>query len=747
MKKYILSSFLLLSPVIIFTQTSLSGMIMDSVNPKDNLGVEGASIHWLNTNISTISNSKGWFKIPYEKTYKKLVISYLGYQTDTITVLNSNTIHHFLTLQSELDEVVVTSRKKATFKSFSTTTNMFTVNADELLKAACCNLAESFETNPSIDVSFSDALTGTKQVQMLGLTSPYLLISQENIPSVRGASQVFGLTFTPGTWVESIQITKGAGNVVNGYESISGQINVELVKPFSDNKFFFNLYSSLNGRLEMNTHFNQRVSDKWQTGVYVHRNYRGEKFDQNKDQFLDNPLADQINVMNRWQYTDLQKGLVSFINVRFLNDEKQTGELRFNPALDKGTTNAWGSEIDTRRFESSVKIGYVYPELPYQSIGFQIAYSQHQQDSYFGLNRYDIQHQSVYSNLIFNSIIGDTRNKFKTGISYTYDTFDELVNTDFFDREEQSLGGFFEYAFDNLEDFSFTAGVRIDTHNLLGTFITPRVHLRYVPWENSVFRVSFGRGKRSANVFAENQQLFASSRQINLNNVGGSIYGLHPEIAWNYGVSYMQKFRVFDQNGDITLDFYRTDFQNKVVVDWENPQEISFYDLVGQSIANSFQVEINYNLVANFNVRMAYKYFDNTTDYKSGNLQKPLQPKNRFFANVSYETPLEDNGSQWKFDTTFNHIGRQRLPETDSNPIAYQLSAYSNSFELLHTQITRVFSKKFEVYLGAENLTNIQQKNPILASDDPFGSNFDSTIVYSPIFGRTIYAGLRFKIN
>ena len=747
MKKYILSSFLLLSPVIIFTQTSLSGMIMDSVNPKDNLGVEGASIHWLNTNISTISNSKGWFKIPYEKTYKKLVISYLGYQTDTITVLSSNPIHHFLTLQSELDEVVVTSRKKATFKSFSTTTNMFTVNADELLKAACCNLAESFETNPSIDVSFSDALTGTKQVQMLGLTSPYLLISQENIPSVRGASQVFGLTFTPGTWVESIQITKGAGNVVNGYESISGQINVELVKPFSDNKFFFNLYSSLNGRFEMNTHFNQRVSDKWQTGVYVHRNYRGEKFDQNKDQFLDNPLADQINVMNRWQYTDLQKGLVSFINVRFLNDEKQTGELRFNPALDKGTTNAWGSEIDTRRFESSVKIGYVYPELPYQSIGFQIAYSQHQQDSYFGLNRYDIQHQSVYSNLIFNSIIGDTRNKFKTGISYTYDTFDELVNTDFFDREEQSLGGFFEYAFDNLEDFSFTAGVRIDTHNLLGTFITPRVHLRYVPWENSVFRASFGRGKRSANVFAENQQLFASSRQINLNNVGGSIYGLHPEIAWNYGVSYMQKFRVFDQNGDITLDFYRTDFQNKVVVDWENPQEISFYDLVGQSIANSFQVEINYNLVANFNVRMAYKYFDNTTDYKSGNLQKPLQPKNRFFANVSYETPLEENGSQWKFDTTFNYIGRQRLPDTDSNPIAYQLSAYSNSFELLHTQITRVFSKKFEVYLGAENLTNIQQKNPILASDDPFGSNFDSTIVYSPIFGRTIYAGLRFKIN
>lgn len=747
MKKYIVSGFLLLSSLFSFTQTSFSGIIMDPSNPKDNIGIEGVSVHWLDTNISTISNSKGRFTIPYKKTYKKLVVSFLGYRTDTITVLNSNPISHFLTPQSGLDEVVVITRKKATYKSFYSTTNVFTVNSDELLKAACCNLAESFETNPSIDVSFSDALTGTKQVQMLGLTSPYLLISQENIPSVRGASQVFGLTFTPGTWVESIQITKGAGSVVNGYESISGQINAELVKPFSDRNFFLNLYSSLNGRLELNTHFNHVISNKWQTGLYVHRNYRGEKFDQNKDQFLDNPLADQINIMNRWQFTDVEKGLVSFINVRFLNDEKQTGEMNFNPAKDKATTNAWGSEIDTKRFETSAKLGYVFPELPFQSVGFQIAYSQHQQDSYFGLNNYDIEHQSIYSNIIFNSIIGDTRNKFKTGIGYTYDTYNELVNTDSFDRKEESLGAFFEYTFDNLEDVSFTAGIRIDVHNLLGTFMTPRFHLRYVPWENGVFRASFGRGKRSANIFAENQQLFASSRQINVQDVGGSIYGLHPEIAWNYGISYMQKFTLFDNKGDLTFDFYQTDFQNKVVVDWETPQEISFYDLVGSSIANSFQIEINYNLAAYFNLRMAYKYFDIATDYKSGNFQKPMQPNNRFFVNLSYETPVAEEGSQWKFDATFNHIGKQRLPDTSSNPVVYQLPRYSNAYELLHTQVTKVFSEKFEVYLGAENLTNIRQKNPILASDDPFGSYFDTTLVYAPVFGRTLYAGLRFTIN
>ena len=616
MKKYLIIVLLLL-PLVAFSQQTFKGMIMDKNLPKNNKGVFGANVYWLGTTIGTTTNEKGWFTIPYKITYKKLVISYVGYKTDTLTITSLKPIHHFITEENQLEEVTVSARKKATHKSFLSTANVFTVNADELLKAACCNLSESFETNPSIDVNFSDALTGTKQIQMLGLTSPYLLISQENIPSVRGASQAFGLTFTPGTWVESIQITKGAGSVVNGYESISGQINAELVKPFSDKKFFLNAYGSLGGRLELNTHFNQKVSEKWQTGLYVHGNYRGEKFDRNKDNFLDNPLAEQINVMSRWQYTDAQKGWVSFINFRYLNDEKQTGEIDFNPDTDKGTTNAWGSEINTKRFETSAKVGYVFPELPFQSFGFQIAYSNHKQDSYFGLNIYDIKQQSVYSNLLFNSIIGDTRNKFKTGISFTYDKYDELVNTTNYDRKENSFGAFFEYAYDNLDDFSFTAGLRVDNHNLLGTFVTPRLHLRYAPWEKAVLRASVGRGKRSANIFAENQQLFASSRQINVANNNGNIYGLNPEIAWNYGVSFLQGFNLFDKKGDITFDYYITDFVNQVVVDWENPQQISFYDLNGKSIAKSFQIEVNYEVSLNkVNLRTAYKFYDVSTDFQ-----------------------------------------------------------------------------------------------------------------------------------
>ena len=747
MKKNSFFIILIFLPTFLFSQETLKGMIMDKNNPKDNLGVFGANVFWLNTTVGATTDEKGWFQIPYKKNYKKLVVSYVGYKTDTLVITDLEPINHFITLENELEEVTLKSKKKATQRSFIQTQNVFTVNSEELLKAACCNLAESFETNPSIDVNFSDALTGTRQIQMLGLKSPYLLITQENIPSIRGAGQVFGLTFTPGTWVESIQITKGAGSVINGYESISGQINAELVKPLTDNRIFLNAYGSLGGRYELNSHLNHKISDKWQTGIYIHGNYRNKKFDRNKDGFLDNPLISQVNVMNRWQYLDAEKGWVSFINVRFMDDSKQTGQNNFDPLIDKGRSEVWGGEIDTKRFDSSLKLGYVFPQLPFQSFGFQFSYSNHDQDSYFGLKTYDINHQSVYSNLLFNSIIGDTRSKFTTGLNFTYDIYDEFVNSINFSRKEKSFGGFFEYAYDNSDNFSFTSGVRIDTHNLLGTYITPRLHIRYVPWEKGVLRASIGQGRKSANVFAENQHLFASTRQIDIQSSGGKIYGLDPEVAWNYGLSYLQGFNLFNRKGDITFDYYRTHFQNQVVVDWENPQRISFYNLDGESYANSFQTEVNYYVDDFTSLRLAYKFYDIETDYFSGKLSKPLTPNHRLFANISYETKKIDDIKQWKFDLTYNFIGEQRLPDTSTNPVEYQLGEYSNSYSLLNTQITKVFTEKFEMYFGVENLTDLKQKNPILASDDPFGDSFDSTIIYAPIFGRMLYSGLRFKIN
>ncbi|MFV0565793.1 MAG: TonB-dependent receptor [Flavobacteriaceae bacterium] len=749
MKKIIYLLFFM--PLAVVSQSKITGMVMEANPENKHIGLAGANVYWLNTTVGTVTDIDGKFTIDYKKEYAKLVISYVGFKTDTLSITAPKMVHHWLRPTDNLDEVVVTSRKQATAKSYIKAANTLTISSDELLKAACCNLSESFETNPSIDVNFADALTGTRQIKMLGLTSPYILIATENIPSIRGASQTYGLSFIPGTWVESIQVTKGAGSVVNGYESIAGSINTELVKPATDNKFYLNLYGASSERMELNTHFNTKVSNKWHTGLYVHGNTHNKKHDVNNDGFLDMPLYNQINLMNRWQYTNAEKGLISFINVKFLNDSKQTGQLGFNPKTDKLTTNAWGSEVGTKRYEISAKLGYVNPEIPWQSLGVQTAFSSHKQDSYFGLNQYDITHNSLYANAIYNSIISDSRHKFKTGLSYTYDHYNEAIAVQNlapnYKRTENSIGAFFEYNYDNLSKLNLTAGIRADHHNLLGNFITPRFHLRYAPWGKSAFRASFGRGKRSANIFTENQNMFATSRRINILNNTGEIYGLDPEIAWNYGVSYLQGFNLFGRQADVTVDFYRTDFKNQVVVDYENPQEVNFYNLDGSSFANSFQVELNYNLLEHLNLRTAYKFYDVQTQYNSGKLQKPLVPKHRIFANASFETNTKENGGQWKFDTTFNWLGEQRFSSTTSNPVQYQLPAFTPTVSTLNAQITKVFSSRFEVYLGGENITNVKQQTPILATDNPFGSNFDTTFVYGPIYGSMYYAGLRFKIK
>lgn len=650
--------------------------------------------------------------------------------------------------QEKLDEVKVVKKRKGLQKSFTVTGNTTLVTSKELLKAACCNLAESFETNPSIDVNFSDALTGTKQIKMLGLTSPYLMITEENIPSVRGASQAYGLSFTPGTWVESIQITKGAGSVVNGYESISGQINTELIKPINDVPFFLNAYGSTDSRFELNTHLNTSLSDKWSSSLFLHGNTRIAKMDQNRDGFLDNPLTKQVNMLNRYQYYDAEKGLVSFINFRYMNDKKQTGQLQFNPNTDRGTTNSWGSEIDTERLDIATKVGYVFKDLPFQSIGFQNAFTSHNQQSYFGLRGYNIKQNSFYSNLIFNSIINNTMNKFATGLNFTLDNYQELVQQVDWSRIDNSVGAFFEYTFDNDDNFSFILGGRVDNHNRLGTFVTPRLHLRYNPWEKAVVRFSAGRGKRSANIFAENQSLFASSRVFSILNTSGAIYGLNPEIAWNYGASFTQSFLLFGKNADVTLDVYRTDFQNQVVVDvMQSPQQVLFYNLTGSSFANSVQLEFNYDFTTRFKMRSAYKMYDVQTDYLSGTFQRPLQAQNRFFANLEYETLPFLNSKQWRFDFTYNWIGKQQLPTTKTNPSNDQFPEFSPAYSLMNTQITRVFSSVFEVYIGGENIGNYTQSRAIIGNENPFGTSFDSSIVYAPIFGQMYYAGLRFTVK
>lgn len=746
MKKYLIVLFILLG-FYGLSQEKIKGKVYENTEDNKNLPLIGATVAWEGTTEGTQTDSEGNFELSYRQG-KNLVVSFVGMRTETITVTENKFQEITLYPDSMLETLVIERKRQSLSRIRTSSANIINISSSELLKAACCNLSEAFETNPSIDVNFSDAITGNKQIRMLGLNSPYILMAEENIPSVRGASQAYGLSFIPGTWVESIQITKGAGSVTNGYESISGQINYELIKPVNDIPMFVNAYASTDSRFELNTHFNKKVSDKWSSSLFIHGNARTGENDMNHDHFLDNPLGKQINVMNRWQYTNAEKGWVSFINFRYMNDEKQSGSIHFDKDRDKLTTNYWGSEILTEKFDASAKVGYVFPDTPWKSFGFQNSFNSHKQDSYFGLREYNIHQNSFYSNLLYNSILSNTMHKFSTGISFTYDQYDELVSTTDWSRTDNSVGAFFEYTYCNDDDFSVVAGLRVDNHNRLGTFVTPRIHTRYNPWDGGTIKASVGRGIRSANIFAENQHLFASSRTFDILNTNGKIYGLDPEVAWNYGVSFMQDFLIFGKKTEVIADFYRTDFENQVVVDlYASPQQALFYNLDGSSYANSFQLELNYEITHHFNIRTAYKYYDVQTDYLGGRDIKPLQAKHRFFTNVAYETHVSDKGKQWKFDWTMNLIGKQKLPFTGSNPVQYQAREWSPSLTLMNAQITHSFSPVFEVYVGGENITNYRQQDAIIGAHDTFGMYFDSSIIYGPVFGAMYYAGLRFKID
>ena len=733
-----------LSYGLIFSQEYITGNIQYKENDKI-YPLEGANVFWQDTSLGTSTNGEGFFELEKKPERTLLVISHLGFKTDTLNIKSAKKINHFLTKAPEekLDGVILSQRRKSIQKSFIETQNILKVSSEELLKAACCNLSESFETNPLIDVNFSDALSGTRQIKMLGLSSPYILISEENMPMVRGASQAYGLTFTPGTWVESIQISKGAGSVTNGFESITGQINSELQKPSLDAPFFLNLYGSINGRYEVNMHTNYKLGDKLSVGLYTHADKRTQKFDNNKDGFLDLPISDQVNIMNRWQYINTEKGWISLLSWRWMKDQKLLGSMDFIPSIHKGKLNYWGSEIDTNRFDSSFKMGYVFPHIPYQSFGFQIAFSNHDQQAYYGIRNYNINQKSFYGNLLFNSIIGNTQNKFKVGINYSYDQYDENVDSFQYQRLDKNIGSFFELTHDNGINFSWIAGARLDHHSNIGTFFTPRLHIRFVPIDDIVIRLSGGAGRKVANIFAENQNLFSTARKINIQSNGGLIYGLNPERAWNYGLGLTKTFNLSNIHQlSAFMDYYITNFKDQVVVDWENFDQISFYNLEGKSIAKSFHIEIDYSYQNLINMRLAFKNYDVKQDYISGYKEKPLLAKNRFFANMGIESKTTPRGRQWRWDLTFHLVGNQRLVET----IRDDLNSYSPIYSIWNFQLSRAFSKKFEIYLGGENIGNFKQINAIIGSDDPFGMNFDSSQIYGPIFGGMIYSGLRIKI-
>jgi outer membrane receptor for ferrienterochelin and colicin/copper chaperone CopZ len=645
--------------------------------------------------------------------------------------------------EKHIEGVTVTGSKATTSLNKKEAGLVFNIDRKELLKAACCNLSESFETNATVDVSFSNAVTGTKQLKMLGLDQKYTSLTKELLPEIRGLASAYGLNFIPGRWIESIQLTKGGSTVTNGYESITGQINTELLKNSERPETSLNLFSDFNGRAEANITSVSPINEHWSQTFLLHGNGTFGNTDMNDDGFLDRPKGTQINVAYLLNYNDLEhSGLGSHFGINFIKDNRTSGQTAFDKSLDQDEQTAYGVGIDISRFQVWNKTGYVFKGKPYQSLGWMNQYVYHQQDSFFGLRNYSGKQHTYYSNLIFESILGNTNHKYKAGASFMYDGYEEKYLTDNFKRNEIVPGIFAEYTLTGLK-YTLVAGARADFHNLVGTQFTPRLNFKYDFTPQTILRLSAGRGFRTANVFAESQQYFASNRSIQILQNGGNIYGLKPEIAWNYGASLQQEFKIFGRKSTIVADFFRTDFQDQVLVDLDrSPQQLSFYNLEGKSFANSFQTQWDFTPFKNFDVRLAYKYYDVQADYLDGRREIPFMAKHRGFVNLAYSTNKNNNDGFWSFDTTLNWVGKQRLPNTSTNPEEFQLPSYSESYAVLNAQISRNFNKKLRAYLGGENLTSYYQKNAIVDFKNPFGNYFDGGMVYAPIMKANLYVGL-----
>lgn len=737
-------------------QHMVKGVVIEETEKGKFIPVQLATVYWVNSSISTYTDSNGVFTIPHTQENRFLVVSFVGYQADTLEVTHKNMNNVRVVLKSEatlkLSEVEVTAETKSMTIDRLSGIKANIMTEKELFKAACCNLSESFETNPAIDVTYSDAVTGTKQIQMLGLAGNYTLITSENLPAVRGLASSYGLGYIPGTWIESIQVTKGIGSVANGYESITGQINAELRKPEGKDRVFANVYANHQGRYEGNLVLTQKINNKWSTALLLHSSTRTQKLDQNKDGFIDMPVGYQHNAVNRWKF-DNGKGLVGQIGIKALVESRIGGSTQYNGESQVSTLakGIYGVNVATERFEVFGKTGYVFPQEKYKSIGFMWSAINHNQKTFFGGNAYNARNQSVYANFIYQSIFGNTHHKYRTGLSFLHDIYNESIllqnpaTQTNIGRVENVPGAFFEYTWTVNDKWLLIGGLRGDYHNLFGFFATPRINARYDKGDGTVIHLTAGRGQRTSNIFAENMQLLATSRQFVLpaNWQTQSAYGLQPEVAWNIGASLTTDIKIGRRYATLEADLFSTQFQNQVVVDLDNSaRQVSIYNLNGKSFANSAQVQISYEPIRKLETRIAYRYYDVRTQYQSGTLQRYLLSPHRAFINTAYKTR-----SKWVYDVTVNWIGPKRLPTTEDNPEGFKLGKYSPSFITVNAQITKTIGKMWDVYAGIENALDFRQTRLIVDPQNAYGNNFDASMVWGPVQGRMLYVGARFRLK
>lgn len=694
----------------------------------------GAKILLLNAKTGTNTHDNGTFDLILPRSLPDtMVFSAPGFISDTIVVTKEDRFTNLkvvLFSDKTLPEIIVEYRRNSKTISKLKVLAVEEISLGELRKAACCNLSESFETNVSVDVNFTDAVSGAKTIQMMGLEGVYTQIQFENIPYLRGLEQPFGLASFPGTWINSIQITKGTGNVVNGYESMAGLVNIEMFKPGDMDVFFLNGYGNIYGRAELNAHGSMHVGKKWNTAVFAHASGVFAENNHNHDNFMDMPMGQLFAFNNRWSFNgekmEAQIGINSYL------ESKYGGEVGYR----KGSNNGlYGMETDAKHIDLYAKTGF-FMKKPYNSIGVIYNLKYQENDALFGLRQFRGVEKRGYVNGVFESIIGNTMHKYKVGLSGVFIDMNQRLDSLVDNRVEIVPGAFFEYTYTGSR-LTAVLGARGDYHNLYNFQFSPRVHGKYAITEFTDLRVTAGKGWRVPNYMIDNISLLATSRQW------VAPTETLPEISWNFGGSLVQSFKLFGNSASIVVDYYHTLFERQLIVDRdENINQIVFKNMNGKSFSNSFQTEFSFSPMNRLDIRLAYKFLDVRAEYGGQMQQKVMVPKHRGFINVAYHT----RNKKWEFDVTASVFGTARLPVSQLDSVSFTTDNYSKVYPQVSAQITYKH-KKWDFYIGGENLTNYRQHHPIIDAANPFGSYFDATRIWAPVMGINVYAGFRFVIE
>lgn len=779
MKQTVLSLlFLLFSSASVSTLRAqdLRGVVRDA----DNQPLVGASVYWAGTTVGASTDAQGAFLLHRVKGYDRLVASYLGYVNDTLRIDAAASRAEF-TLRAEgveLEGVVVEGALSGNFVKQDGIVKGEMISFAGLCKMACCNLAESFENSASVTVGYSDAISGARQIKMLGLAGTYTQILDENRPIMRGLSAPYGLSYTPGMWLNSIQVSKGVASVTAGHDAITGQINLEHRKPTDSERLFVNLYLDDELRPEANitTAFPVSKDGKLTSILLLHGSGDTDvrKMDHNDDGFRDLPLSTQFNVANKWLYA-ADNGTQVRWGWKFVQESRLGGMLgyRNTSAMREAMADGWdwtrtgtamplyGSHIRNRNANGYFKVGMPVGPSVYDAdeqdemrsnLAFVADFDHFDESAYFGLNTYEGNQNSVSLNLMYNHYF-TYRSSFNVGVQAHLDYFRESLDNDTpwldssrsynLDRDEQEVGAYAEYTYAVKDRLSVVAGLRGDYNAFYDRFfLTPRGHVKWNITSSTALRASAGLGYRSTDVITDNIGMLATGRALIIPELD-ALNRL--EKALTVGGSLTQTFGLVNP-GDATLslDYFRTQFYNSVVVDQEyDPETIRVYGSTGRSWTDTYQIDFTWTPVERLDIFATFRYTDSEMtidrpDGRTARVERPLVSRYKTLLNIQYATKFR----RWTFDATAQLNGPSRIP-TQTGDLAD--SYYSPRYPMFYAQVSRKVGK-FDIYVGCENIADYRQEDPILNWQNPYDYRFNSMNVWGPLMGRKFYAGLRFNL-